>query len=238
MTEFKTVTNIYTGELTDSYQVNAKEIELIKKLVTKDDVVMDIGANIGFMTTILAEQAKHVYAFEPSLDNFKQLCENTKHLDNVDRFETAVSDSNGSDKLYLCPQDPGMNRLYNSKWCKDGKQELVLTTKIDSLVYTFKDKKISFIKLDVEGYEYYVIKGAMKLLKRDHPTILLEFHPPSILESKSNPKDIYDMLKHDLGYNDPILVGENNEVMKSYDQLFEITNNCPALNILWKYNGQ
>src|SRR5215203_2223226 len=104
--KFKTVTNIYTGEETDSNIVNAKEIEIIKRLVTKQDIVLDIGANVGFMTIQLAQQAKLVLAFEPSPDNFKQLQENTKHLHNVELFQYAVSNEIGFQKLYLCPQDP------------------------------------------------------------------------------------------------------------------------------------
>src|SRR5215211_7535318 len=133
MKSFKTVTNIYTGEETDSNIVNAKEIEIIKRLVTKQDVVLDIGANIGFMTIQLAQQAKHVYAFEPSPDNFKKLEENTKDLDNVTNYQIAVSNRVGHSPLYICPFDNGMNRLYYSKWCEGGNIFMVPTTTIDTI---------------------------------------------------------------------------------------------------------
>jgi FkbM family methyltransferase len=240
-TEFKTVTNIYTGELTDSAIVNAKEIEIIKKLVTAKDIVLDIGANIGFMTIQLAQLAKHVYAFEPSPDNFKQLQENTKHLDNVTLENIALSDKEDIKTLYLCPYDNGMNRLYPSKWCEGGDiVKEIPTYSLDWYIIFWRlydenlHNKISFIKLDVEGYEYYAIRGMEKLLQRDHPTILLEFHPPSIIESKSNPKDIYDLLKDELGYNDPINCNTD-ETITSYQELDKQTRDTPAVNILWKY---
>src|SRR5215212_208552 len=237
---FKTVTNIYTGEETDSNIVNAKEIEIIKRLVTKDDIVLDIGANIGFMTIQLAQQAKHVYAFEPAPDNYKQLQKNTKHLDNVTRHRMAITDTIGDKVLSLCPLDPGMNRLYNSKWCEGGKRILVPATTIDILLLEDNSRlthKINFIKVDVEGYEYHVIMGMMNVLKRDHPTILMEFHPPSIEESGANPEDIYNLLKHELGYNDPINVCTGDTITpSSYNELDKQTRDIPATNILWQYN--
>lgn len=236
--EFKTVTNIETGETTDSYIVNSKEIEIIKREVTANDIVLDIGANVGFMTTILAEQAKHVYAFEPEPTNYKQLEENTKHLDNVIAYKVALSDTFGFTTLYLCPNDKGMHRLYPSKWCEGGEQIQVTKHKLDLIHYYFLDNtKINFIKIDVEGYEYYALKGMIKLLNRDHPTILMEFHPPSIIESKSNPKNIHYLLKNILGYNDPINC-ITDEVIPSYEELDKQTRDTPAVNILWKYNNK
>jgi FkbM family methyltransferase len=235
MNEFKTVTNIYTGELTDSAIVNAKEIEIIKKIVTKDDVALDIGANIGFMTTILAEQAKHVYAFEPSPDNYKQLQENTKGFDNVTAYPIALSNKRGYGILYTCPKDNGMNRLYNSHWCKGGEQIRVGILPLDRIHYFSLDNiKIDFIKLDVEGYEYYAIMGMEKLLWRDHPTVMMEFHPPTLEEAGTNPQAPYYLFKHVMGYNDPINVNTG-EPITSYQELDKQTRDQPAVNILWKY---
>jgi len=238
--KFKTVTNIYTGEETDSNIVNAKEIEIIKRLVTKDDIVLDIGANVGFMTIQLAQLAKHVYAFEPSPYNFKQLETNTQHLDNVTTYEMAVSNTTGFNTLYICPHDNGMNRLYDSKWCKGGDQIRVSTVTIDFVhknEYVYLDnKKINFIKLDVEGYEYKVLQGMRQLLQRDHPTMLMEFHPPSIEEAGDSPRTIYDLLKNEFGYNDPINCNNNDCMLESYNELDKQTRDIPAVNILWQYN--
>jgi FkbM family methyltransferase len=236
MVQFKTVTNIYTGELTDSAIVNAKEIEIIKKIVTKDDVVLDVGANIGFMTLQLAQLAKKVYAFEPSPDNFKQLEENTKHLDNVYRYEVATSDQyDDHGVLFTCPQDSGMNRMYPSKWCEGGKFiHNVMTITIDSIMLGF-EKKISFIKLDVEGLEYRVIQGMLKLLDRDHPTLLMEWHPPTLEEAGTDPAKLYWFMRHELKYNNPINCNTN-ETIVTHNDLDKQTRDIPATNILWRYN--
>jgi FkbM family methyltransferase len=212
------------------------ETGIVQSLVTKDDIVLDIGANVGYFTILLAGLAKHVYAFEPSPDNFKQLQENTKHLDNVEIYDIALSNEIGYKTLYTCPTDNGMNRLYDSQWCKDGDKIEVPVSTIDIIfIAGHFPHKISFVKMDVEGYEYHVLTGMMNIIVRDHPIIMMEFHPPSILESGSNPQNIYDLLKYEFGYNSPLLIS-NNSTIESYAQLFEITNNCPAVNILWKHN--
>ena len=229
--KFKTVTNINTGETTDSDLVNAQESGLITSLLTKNDIVVDIGANTGYFTVLFSYLAKHVYAFEPEPNNFRKLQQNTKNLENLTLYDIAVSNAIGYATLHTCPTDNGMNRLYDSKWCEGGEKITVMTANLDNMLL---HRNINFVKMDVEGSEYKVLDGMREILKRDHPTILIEFHPPSIEEAGDNPKDIYDLLKHEFRYNDPILI-VNNSTIESYDQLFNNTNNCPALNILWKY---
>jgi FkbM family methyltransferase len=236
MIEFKTVTNIYTGELTDSHIVNAKEIEIIKREVSDKDIALDIGANVGFMTTILAEQAEHVYAFEPEENNFKRLEENTKHLENVDVLQQAISDDIGFKYLYLCPQDPGMHRLYDSQWCKDKTKKVMVSTSTLDFWMQFIIGRINFIKLDVEGYEYYAIRGMEKLLQRDHPTILIEWHPPTLEEAGTDPAEFYWFMRHELKYDNPINVNTN-ETITTHNDLDKQTRDQPAVNILWKYNN-
>lgn len=57
-------------QLTKNGLYNYKQTQIIKKLVKKKHTVLDIGANIGYFTLIMAKQAKQVYAFEPEARNF------------------------------------------------------------------------------------------------------------------------------------------------------------------------
>jgi predicted methyltransferase len=79
------------------------EISLLNKYIRKGDVVLDIGANIGFYTKILSalvgEQGK-VYAFEPDATNFSHLKKNAGHLKNAVLINKAVSDKTGKITLY------------------------------------------------------------------------------------------------------------------------------------------
>jgi len=209
----------------------AQEIKLIKQYVNKDSIVLDIGAHIGSFTTFLAGIAKQVYAFEPAPKTFKKLFENTMQFTNVLWWDVAIGDKdNNNSTLYLCPTDPGMHRLYDSKWCKDGKKITVEQMKIDSIIPD--TKKIDFVKLDIEGYEYHAIRGMQEVIKRDHPTIMMEWHPPSLIEAGSNPKEFYDFML-ELGYNDKPRHVLLNTQIESYEELHNYTVNTPAINVLW-----
>lgn len=223
---------------------NKREQWMIKDLVSKDDIVLDIGACIGEYTTLLAQQAKHVYAFEPSPKNFEQLQINTKdYATNITLFEAAVSDKNGFETLYMCPTDIGMNRLYYSPHCVGGDRHTVQTITIDhfvsnvcNLTLANEEEKVKFIKIDIEGYEYHALKGMRQLLERDKPAIMMEFHIPSLIEAgTTHPEDIFHMLKDELGYNDPIHCF-NGGTIPSYSKLYESDRFTPALNILWVHN--
>lgn len=212
-----------------------RECELLQRIVNQDSVVLDIGANTGTYTLYLAHLAKHVYSFEPEPDNFKQLEENTKHLDNVDVLEQAISNEIGCKYLYLCPQDSGMNRLYNSKWCKGGKKIMVSTSTLDFWM-GFIIGKISFIKIDIEGYEYHAIRGMTELIQRDRPVIMMEWHPPTLEEANTNPLEFYNFMKDEIGYGNPkhcMMPGY--PVINTFAELEDYTRNIPAINIIFGY---
>ncbi len=216
------------------------ECELLQRIVNKDSIVLDIGANTGTYTLYLAHLARHVYAFEPHPDNFKQLHENTKLLDNISLYDMALSDELGYNTLYICPTDNGMNRLYNSKWCKGGEKiEGIITITIDYLyekLNRFDNNKISFIKIDVEGYEYHVIRGAVDTLQRDRPIIMMEWHPPTLEEAGADPREFYNYMKDELGYGNPkhcMIPGY--PVINTFAELEDYTRDIPAINIIWGY---
>lgn len=216
----------------------AEEIQLIKQYVNKkDSIVLDIGANIGSFTIFLASIAAEVHAFEPSPYNFKELQENTKHLDNISLYEMALSNELGYNTLHICPTDNGMNRLYNSKWCKGGEKiEGIITITLDYLHQKsngLDNNKVGFIKIDVEGYEYHVIRGAINTIKRDHPVIMMEWHPPSLEEAGTDPREFYNFMINDLKYNDKPIHCLLNTVINTYEELDNYTRDTPAINILW-----
>ena len=81
----------------DSY--DKFEIECLKRIIKKGDIVVDLGANIGYYTLILAQlvgEFGHVYAFEPEPSNFELLSKNVKenNHNHVTLVQKAVSDKN------------------------------------------------------------------------------------------------------------------------------------------------
>ena len=167
-----------------------EETELIKPIVKSTDVCLDIGANIGYFTILMAKQCRWVYAFEPEPSNMELLGKNlwANRIENVSGIKAAVSDKVGDTELYLCDVNNGMHRLYKSRFCT--KLIDVDTIDVDSMAL-----EPNFIKMDVEGAELDALKGMEQTLNKYHPTIVMEYHPPSIEEKGDNPKEIYDLLK-------------------------------------------
>ena len=195
-----------------------EETKLIKNLVKPSHVCLDIGANVGYFTVLMAKQCKLVYAFEPEPSNYDLMIKNVVANDlgrKVIPFNNAVSDKTGSSKLYLCDASHGMHRLYKSKHCN--KSINVNTLDIDS-----QDIQPDFVKIDVEGHEHSVILGMLMTLEKHHPTIVMEFHPPSIEESGHHPRGIYDQLIV-LGYSIRLVPDIDKPI--SYERLYELTNN-------------
>jgi FkbM family methyltransferase len=134
-------------------------------------------------------------------------------------FELAVTDYNTEHKLYLCDKSHGMHRLFKSKFCDKSIDIEPITLE---LCHELDDIKIDFMKIDTEGTELDVIRGMYDLLEKNKPTMLIEFHPPTLLEYGVNPKEEYDFIKEQ-GY-DIRLVPKIDESI-SYEDLYAATNN-------------
>lgn len=174
------------------------ETELFKKNLKKGDVVIDIGANIGYHTLIAAElvgSRGHVYAFEPDPHNFQFLEKNVNanKYKNVTLINKALSNKKGRSKLFLSNEDNyGDFRIYDSQ-DKRPSIDIELIT-LDQ--YFSKNKKIDVIKIDVQGAEGLVLKGGTSLLKRTKKlTLFTEFWPMALEMSGVTGTEYLDILK-------------------------------------------
>ncbi len=199
-----------------------EETKFIKNIVQPDWICMDIGANIGYFTILLARKCRLVCSFEPEPSNFRLLEKNIKLNGLTEKamlFDVAATDVyDGTQKLYLSNDDPGMHRVYKSKWCDPNPIE-VESSRIDDMYFSVM--KINLIKMDIEGAEFGALNGMVELLKRDKPIIIMEFHPLSIIEYGVNPKKVYNFIK-ELGYS--IRLIPNITQPLTYEELYVMTN--------------
>lgn len=144
---------------TDTLELKSKgkfekfETELVKKEVKEGDIVLDVGANIGYYTLIFSKAVGRrgkVFAFEPEPNNFILLQKNVQinNLENVTLIQKAVSKKSGKIYLYLCDYNHGQHRTYESPRCNSSISVDCIT--IDDYVESASLNKINFIKMDVK----------------------------------------------------------------------------------------
>lgn len=173
------------------------EVDLIKRVVKMGDKVLDIGANIGYHTTIFSKLiggTGKVFAFEPDPENFRLLKKNIEinNCQNAILVNKALSDKEEKIKLYLSEYNMGDHRTYDSS---DGRKFVeVDCISIDSY-FKDKDSKIDFIKIDIQGAEYSVLKGMRTLFRNNKELKLLtEFWPIGLKRSGIDPYQYLDLL--------------------------------------------
>jgi len=173
------------------------ETELVKKEIKRGDVVLDVGAHIGYYTLIFArlvgEEGK-VFAFEPNLDSFALLEKNVKinGYKNVVLVKKAVSDKTGRIRLFLSAYNDADNRIYDSH---DGSPSIeVEVVRLDDYFKKY-DGKIDFIKIDTQGAEGGVILGMSALLKKNkNIKLLTEFWPHGLKKAGTEPEGYLRLL--------------------------------------------
>ncbi len=148
------------------------------KLITfnKGGTFIDIGANIGFYSLVASNYFDHVYSFEPVSLNYEKLTMNIKknNIKNILPIKKALGEKKAEMMIFLNPYNAGGNSLLDKSvksWRNSNFKEKVFVVPLDQ-AKKFKDVKL--IKIDVEGFEEFVIKGGIKLLKKQMPIIFLE----------------------------------------------------------------
>lgn len=166
-----------------------EETKSIMSLVKPGNRFLDIGANVGYYTVLVAERvesAGRVFAIEPNDANFEILDANTRVWQREGRvqvYRNALSDETGLSNLFLSSYNSGMHRMYSSVVCTEEKVPVSIV-RGDELQLGSLD----FIKIDIEGFEPRALRGLQKTLQcSPHVKILSEFSPFSMLEAGESP---------------------------------------------------
>lgn len=206
------------------------ETQLVKKQIKEGDVVLDIGANLGYYTLIFARLVGSkgtVYSFEPEPYNFSLLKKNVdiNGYKNVRLENAAISNKNGNTRLYLAKEHTGMHRIYPSRWVSKNYAEVKMIRLDDYFKDDFLKNRISFIKIDVEGSELSVLQGMQSLLDNNKEVkIMLEFVPSSIREFGAKPMDILELIE-DNGFKFYFINSDIKKIERS-DDLAVLLQRC------------
>ncbi len=157
----------------------------IRQLISPGATVYDVGANIGYVSLLLAKQVGptgQVFAFEPLPANLERIRQNLalNALTNVTIIPAAVTDQNGEVAFYV-HDSVGMGKAAGSAGRSTAlyRAEIrVPALALDEFIFGQGNPPPQAVKMDIEGGEVLALPGMRRALEQFHPLMLLELHGP------------------------------------------------------------
>lgn len=192
------------------YKIHEKNsTKQLEKILRPGMNIVEIGANIGYYALIEAKLIRgqgYIYAFEPSPYNLNLLKRNTdlNNYHNVEIYPKAVGAMKGREKFFIASRSnlsgfikrEDMSDMYGEK----GKDSIdVEIVKLDDFL---KDKKVDFIRMDIEGYEKEALKGLETTLNSENVPkyLFIEIHSVLLHKKNSSAEEIIRYLEES-GYS-------------------------------------
>ena len=166
-----------------------------------DGTFLDIGANIGIFSFLLAQKYKNlvIHAFEPEPTTFSSLRStfDVEFFPHVHCHALGLSDTSGVATFFADKNNHGGHSLHQQAIVDEGnetQQTEVPVITLDSFVKTFSLKTIDVIKLDVQQHESHVLRGGIQTIREHRPVVLMECYFNELLdENKPLLKPFYDL---------------------------------------------
>lgn len=209
-----------------------EELNFMKKTLKKEDIFIDIGANVGLYSLIASQAVGKeglVIAFEPAPTTFNRLLENKSlnNLNNIQARNCGLSDELGELNFYI--SDNGFDAWNSFSPSADNKLQKKITVSVSTLDCELQhiDKaKIKLVKIDVEGWEKFVLKGGEIFFKNYSPIVMVEFADENTFNAGYSVHEIYDTMVN-YGYEWHTI--KNGELIKEAKKLYYPYNNLIAI---------
>lgn len=133
-------------------------------------------------------------AFEPEPATFKLLKQNldVNAIETIEARNVACGDEDGSIHFHTGINGYTLLPGHHQFSPTDSDVLQVPCVRLDSL---FSDRKVAFIKIDVEGFEWQVLQGAAEIIRRDRPALIVEIHPPQLRDRGASAEQVLSFLK-------------------------------------------
>jgi FkbM family methyltransferase len=181
-------------------------IQKFYELLPHDEpcVVFDLGAQTGAFSLMAGYfPLSQWYAFEPIAEAAAQLTRNCmlNEIDNVSVHQVAVADYSGVTTMSMPDRaNWGLSTIGATPLrFKPMITRAVPVITLDAFVEQHNIPRVHFMKLDTEGSEYYILRGAQRMLERDHPIIIMEYNETNMRQCGVNKEDLHALL-YSLGY--------------------------------------
>jgi FkbM family methyltransferase len=186
------------------------ELDVFERLAATSKTIVDVGANIGLYCCIAADRAPDaakIVAFEPVPENLGYLRRNLEENELAARVvveEQAVGQASGRIEIYLLEGSTARHSASAKNVQNSTTSITVPAVSLDGyLQQKLGNRPIDLLKVDVEGYESAVLRGARRILHEDKPTLFIEFVPDNLVNCGFRPDEFLDII---FGIYDNVLV--------------------------------
>ncbi len=194
----QTLKNILTFlklDLTKNLEYDRLTKEIIQKIVKPDSVCVDVGCHKGEILDLFIEKSKQKhYAFEPIPDMNKALKD--KYGDSINLFNCALSNEKGETSFNYVKNAPAYSGIKKRAYKvanPDIEKIPISLEKMDDIINS--NDKIDVIKIDVEGAELNVLKGAKNTILSNEPIIIFECGLGASEYYETTPNDVFTFFK-------------------------------------------
>ncbi len=176
---------VSTVHLGDEYKIDQLNL-------SKDSVIIDIGAQIGVFSTYISHKVGKIFAYEPEIENYNLLLKNIE-INNlkgkIRAVNCGVSDKKEKLKIYISKNNTGGHSIYG----KGNNYIVVPAITLKDIFDRNNIDKCDLLKMDVEGSEYKILYGLPKNYFRKIKRIRLEYH--DIDKERENHNFLMDFLE-------------------------------------------
>ena len=213
--------------------IEAGPVDRLREFVPAGSTVVDVGANVGFFTMKFAlwvgEQGR-VIAVEPDRENFEVLVAKVKKAglqDRVRLHQAAAAAETGSVRLRRNELHPGDHRI---SFHPEGIPVPAVT--VDDLVAAAAPRSVSLVKIDVQGAEMLVLKGARRMLDQLHPALFVEVDDRALRHFGSSAEALLEHMQRS-GYKTHELVENGPPRELSHHRLFASLKTRSYIDVLF-----
>lgn len=184
------------------------EFDVIKQIAasysheSSETILFDIGGNIGDYAIELSKafgDNSKIYSFEPVSKTYTELVSNVKSIPNITPINIGFSDKEGELEIFKYSSDSGLSSVFKRDLSEIGAQldeiEKIQLTTIDQFCKQNNIKEIYHLKIDVEGNEMNVLKGASNMINSGNIKSIQFEYGEAWIDARTYLKDAYELLQ-------------------------------------------
>ncbi len=187
-------------DLTKNLEYDRLTKNIMKKAIRRDSNCIDVGCHKGEILDVILKLAPngHHYGFEPIPDLYNALQE--KYAGRAEILPYALSDQSGTSSFHYVKNAPAYSGIEKRDYKVDDPEIEKINVELRPLDEVIPaDVPVHFVKIDVEGGEFAVLKGGVNLLRKNKPTIIFECGMGASEYYGTDPRALFDFIVNEIG---------------------------------------